>query len=145
MLISTDGCHLWLHPRRALISRAYLPLALSGFSCAATVLCLALNHAPAQWDDSWYLANGLVMFDALGEGGLPVWAAKSFTVLRSKPPLITLLPTPAYLLVGRKARAAFDVNLAAMLVLFLSLYAIARRIRNERVGWIAVYMADTMP
>jgi hypothetical protein len=126
-------------------SRWYLTLALSAFFCAATFLWLALNHAPSQWDDSWYLTNGLTMFDALGEGGLPGYAAKSLTILRIKPPLIPLLPPPAYLLFGRKARAAFAVNLAAMLALFLSLDAIARRIRNARVGWIAVYMAGTMP
>lgn len=120
-------------------------IALSLFFVATTALWITLNHAPPQWDDAWYLTNSLVMFDALGEGGLPAYTAKFLTILRIKAPLITVLPTPVYLVLGRRARAALLVNLVAMLTLFALLYEIARRFGSRRTGLIAVYVAGTMP
>lgn len=120
-------------------------LALSLCFVAASAVWLRLDQSPPAWDDAWYLTNSLVMFDALSDGGLPGYATSFFTTQRIKPPLITVLPTPAYLVLGRRWHAAFAVNLVSMLVLFFVLHAIARRFRGESAGWIAVFVAGTMP
>ncbi len=115
------------------------------FFAGITATWLFLERAPAKWDDAWYLTNSLEMLDALVEGGLPAYTAKYFTLLRTKAPLITVLPTPIYLLVGRYPRAACIVNLVAMFLLFAALYAIARRFRGSRTVLIAVFVTGTMP
>lgn len=115
------------------------------FFVVSTALWLKLNHAPPQWDDAWYLTNSLTLFDSLGEGGLPAYGLSYLKILGIKAPLITVLPTPLYLLFGRSVRFAYLVNLFAMPVLLLLLYAIATRLGGERVGLIAVFVAGTMP
>jgi 4-amino-4-deoxy-L-arabinose transferase-like glycosyltransferase len=131
---------------RDAISKLCWPVvALSFFFVASSAVWLYLNHAPPQWDDSWYLTGSLNMYDALADGGLPSYASRYLTMLRSKPPLITVLPTPIYLVFGRQPRAAYFVNLAAMPVLFLTLYAIGRKCGSKITGYVAVFVAGTMP
>ena len=110
-----------------------------------TVAWLLLNRAPPQWDDSFYLTHSLNMFDALEEGGLLGYVKEFLSGLRTKPPLITVLPTPVYLVLGRKPQVAYAVNLVSMLVFFASLYKIGSQYWNKHVGLIAVYITGTMP
>jgi 4-amino-4-deoxy-L-arabinose transferase-like glycosyltransferase len=121
---------------------------LAGLSCflaGVTVAWLRLDSQPPHWDDARYLASSLVMFDTLMSGGLIAYVEKFFTVLGPKPPLITVLPTPAYLILGRDYRYAFIVNLGLMPVLFLAVYRIAKKYWNSRTGLIAAYVVATMP
>jgi 4-amino-4-deoxy-L-arabinose transferase-like glycosyltransferase len=117
---------------------------LTFFFVAVTGVWLILNRSPPQWDDAWYLTNSLILFDAL-EGGLPAYARAYLSVLRLKPPLITVLPTPIYFLFGREPKLAYLVNIAAMPLLFVTLYLIARRVGNRTTGLLAVFVAATMP
>ena len=90
------------------------PVVLCGILfCSTTLLWLRMDHAPPQWDDSWYLTNSLVMYDALTDGGLLGFAKKFFSILGFKAPLITVLPTPIFLALGRRWHAAYLVNVAA--------------------------------
>src|SRR5260370_22132736 len=63
----------------------------------------------------------------------------------TKPPLIAVLPTPVYLLLGRNPGAAYAVNLAFLLVMFAALYHLAKRFSSARAGLLVVYIAGTMP
>lgn len=117
---------------------------LTLFFVAVTGVWLILNRSPPQWDDAWYLTNSLVLFDAL-DGGLPGYARAYLSMLRIKPPLITVLPTPIYFLFGREPKLAYLVNIAAMPLLFVTLYLIARRLGNRTTGLLAVFVAATMP
>src|SRR5437763_12909331 len=81
---------------------------LTLFFVATTGVWLILARSPPQWDDAWYLTNSLVLFDAL-DGGLPAYAKAYLSMLRIKPPLITVLPTPIYLLFGREPKLAYLV------------------------------------
>jgi len=69
-----------------------------------------MDHAPPQWDDSWYLTNSLVMYDALTDGGVLGFAKQFFSILGFKAPLITVLPTPIFLVLGRRWHAAFLIT-----------------------------------
>src|SRR3989442_11346504 len=103
------------------------PAGLRLFFLATTAVWLLLDTSPPTWDDAWYLTNSLVMFDSLVDTGLLGYAKRSLTILGFKAPLIALLPTPAYVLLGRHARAAYAVNLVFMLVLFAAIYRIANK------------------
>jgi hypothetical protein len=118
---------------------------LSLFFVAITVVWLHLDRLPPTWDDGFYLTNSLTMFDSLVDGGLPGYARKFLSTWGGKPPLIALLPTPAYLILGRHAQFAYSVNLCFMLVLFVALFRLASKYAGPRVGLIAVYVAGTMP
>ena len=121
---------------------------LAGLSCflaGVTLAWLRLDNLPPAWDDAWYLANSLVMFDALVDGGVWGFARQFLTILGTKPPLITILPTPFYLLLGRNPAYALGVNLVFIPVLLTSVYLLGRRCWNSRAGLIAAYVTATMP
>jgi hypothetical protein len=118
---------------------------LSLFFLGTTLLWLRLDRSPPAWDDGYYLTNSLVMYDALTDGGLPAYARQFLTIMGIKPPLIAILPTPVYLIAGRKPRAALLVNLACLLILFAALYRLGKRYASRRAGLIALCIAGTMP
>ncbi len=121
---------------------------LVGLTCillGTTVIWLALDRQPPCWDDAMYSTKSLVMFDALVEGGLAGYIKQFFSVLENRPPLITVLPTPFYLILGRDPRYAFAVNLVFIPVLLGSLYLIGRKFWSGRAGLIAAYVVGTMP
>src|SRR5206468_9528807 len=47
---------------------------LSLFFLGVTFIWLRLDRSPPAWDDSYYLTNSLVMYDALTDGGLRGYA-----------------------------------------------------------------------
>src|SRR5580693_10363290 len=85
-------------------------VAFAAVYIGAAVIALAwlrLNRAPPAWDDSWYLSNSLTLFDAWTSGGLPGLAKQFLAALGFKAPLITALPLPFYLILGRRWHFAF--------------------------------------
>jgi 4-amino-4-deoxy-L-arabinose transferase-like glycosyltransferase len=119
--------------------------ALSVFFLAVNLIWLRLDRSPPAWDDSFYLTNSLIMHDALAEGGLAEYARQFRTIMGIKPPLIAVLPTPVYLIVGRKPRAALLVNLGCLLLLFATLYHLGKKYAGRRAGLIAVAIVGSMP
>ena len=119
--------------------------ALSTFFAATTLLWLRLDRSPPTWDDAYYLTGSLTMYDALSEGGLAGYGRQFLTVMGSKPPLIAVLPTPLYLVLGRRPRAAYGINLVFLLAMFAALYRMGRRHSGPGAGLLAVYISGTMP
>ena len=93
-------------PRIRFFHRSQLALLFILFA-AVTLAWLRLDRQPPNWDDAWYLNNSLVLFDALAHDGVAGWLAKFMTVMGFEAPLITALPTPLYLVFGRRWHAAF--------------------------------------
>lgn len=133
---------------KELVSKYRDGLILAGLNCflaGVTVAWLRLDSLPPAWDDAWYLTNSLVMFDALVDGGLIGFGRRFLTMLALKPPLITVLPAPFYLMLGRNPENAFGVNLVFIPILLASVYLLGRRCWNSRAGLIAAYVTATMP
>ena len=123
-----------------------IPLLLAiVFFLGTTVLWLSLDKSPPPWDDAFYLTNSLKLYDALFEGGVPAYSKTFLTGMDSKPPLISVLPTPVYLIFGRHPRAAYSVNLIFLAITFGALYRIARHFCSSAAGFLAVYVAGTTP
>ena len=106
---------------------------------------MRLDHSPPGWDDAFYLAHSLRLYDALTAGGLPAYALQFLAGMRDKPPLIASLPTPVYLLFGRNPRLALGVNMVCLMATFAALYAAGRKFAGVRAGLLAVFIVGTMP
>jgi 4-amino-4-deoxy-L-arabinose transferase-like glycosyltransferase len=119
--------------------------ALFAVFASATILWLALDRAPPNWDDAWYLTNSLIVYDALSRGGIAGYISELNSVFGFKAPLIAALPTPFYLIFGRRWHAAYLVNIASMALLFFAMYRIARRFLNTRAAVLSIAVAGTMP
>ncbi len=115
---------------------------------AAVALILAWGAAqkgPTHWDDSWYLAAAVRLYDRFaGEGVAGYWRGFQYA-LDDKAPLITLLPFPFFLLIGRSVFVAYLVNSVACVILALALYSFCRRFFSARVAALAVFFALTAP
>jgi hypothetical protein len=118
---------------------------LSAVFAATTLTWLYLDRTPPAWDDARYLANSLLSYDALASGGVIAYVTKAWSLFPLKAPLISILPTPFYLVFGRHWHAAYFVNIISMLLLFLVVYDLARRWWSPRAGLFAVAITGTMP
>ncbi len=134
---------LWQFTRRH--RDATILAGLSCFLAGVTLAWLRLDQLPPAWDDAWYLANSLLMFDALVDRGVWGFAKQFLRILGTKPPLITILSTPFYLLLGRNPANAFVVNIVFIPILLTSVYLLGRRCWNSRAGLIAAYVTATLP
>lgn len=136
-------------PRKARLRRPtasqLLSAVLFAIFAGATVFWLSLDRTPPNWDDAWYLTNSLNVYDSLTQNGIPGYLSKLNSVFGFKAPLIAALPTPFYLLVGRRWHAAYLVNIVAMIVLFAALYRIARQYWSTRSGVFAIAITGTIP
>src|SRR5260370_15728483 len=105
-----------MHMRRPTCIRLTFA-AVSLFFLGTSLIWLRLDHSPPSWDDGYYLANSLMLYDSLAERGVPGYTRQFLNVMGNKPPLIAALPTPVYLVFGRKPRAAYLINLLFLLVI----------------------------
>ena len=115
------------------------------FFLGANAAWLRQDQSPPGWDDAFYLSHSLRLYDALTADGLPGYARQFLTGMREKPPLISALPTPAYVVFGRKPRAALGVNLACLLAMFAAIFRTAWEYASPRAGLLAVCLLGTMP
>src|SRR5947207_1796132 len=124
---------------------ALVCLVLGILFAASTLVWVVLDREPPNWDDAWYLANSLTVYDALAHGGISGFLTSMNLVFGFKAPLIAALPAPFYLVLGRRWHAAYLVNIASMLMLFAALYRIARRWWTSRAAVFAIVIAGAMP
>ncbi|HYV61860.1 MAG TPA: glycosyltransferase family 39 protein [Bryobacteraceae bacterium] len=128
------------------LSRAGFALAgITLFFLAVNLAWVRLDRAIPPWDDSHYLTNSLVLYDAQTERGLPGFAKQFLKGMGTRPPLLAALPLPIYALVGRTYRAVYAVNLLFLAMLFAVLYRMGKRYASARAGLLAVWIAGTMP
>jgi 4-amino-4-deoxy-L-arabinose transferase-like glycosyltransferase len=126
--------------------RTVLLLALlTALFATTTLVWLYVDRTPPNWDDAWYLTNSLTVYDALTHDDLVGYLTKVESAFTFRAPLIAMLPTPFYLVLGRHWHAAYLVNIGSMILLFAAVYDLARRWWNNRAGVFAVLIVGTMP
>jgi hypothetical protein len=68
-----------------------------------------------------------------------------FRLDRKRPPLLSTLAVPAYLLFGRKAEVAFAVNLLAFVCVILAVYGLGARLVARWCGLLAAFFVSVYP
>ncbi len=127
---------------------AAFPFSFYLIAGAAVALILAWGAAekgPSHWDDSWYLAGAVRLFDRFANEGLAGYWNGFRYALGDKAPLITVLPFPFFCLIGRSVFVAYLVNSVACLALAAALYRFCRRFFEPRVALLALLFALTSP
>ncbi|MBI3664811.1 MAG: glycosyltransferase family 39 protein [Acidobacteria bacterium] len=105
----------------------------------------AAEKGPTRWDDSWYLASSLRLFDRFAEQGLAAYWKGFQHALGDKAPLITVLPLPFFCLLGRSTFVLYLVNAVALIVVSAALYRFCRKFFSERISLLALFLALTSP
>ena len=130
------------------ISAPVLALVLAiVFFVAANLLWSTRNTVPPTQDLSNYMETTELLYQAVRAHDPRAFReAYVGAVWGHKPPLISLLPLPAYLLSGN-ATVAFNVTLAAMVALFLwAGYRMCVSLTGDRwLAVVAVVITATMP
>lgn len=135
-----------MNPPSAERQKAPLLLYLLIVSAVALVLGWgAAEKGPPRWDDSWYLAAAVRLFDRFAEQGLAGYWQGFEHALGDKAPLIAVLPFPFFCLLGRTTYVTYLVNSAACIVLGIALYRLCRRFFDNRVSLLAVLFTLTAP
>jgi 4-amino-4-deoxy-L-arabinose transferase-like glycosyltransferase len=127
-------------------AREGLPALFYLMVVAAVALILAWGVAekgPTRWDDSWYLAGAVRLFDRFADEGLGGYWRGFEHALGDKAPLITVLPFPFFCLIGRSTYVIYLVNSVGCVVLALALYHFCRRFFERPVALWAVFFALT--
>jgi hypothetical protein len=111
-------------------------------AAAASAWHVLASAAPPAWDDAWYLETAFRLWEAFGRG-LADGAAAWSSALRSKPPLLALLPLPLFALTGPSERLAPLACVAAQAAacLFTGLTARALWPAHPRRGALAALAA----
>jgi 4-amino-4-deoxy-L-arabinose transferase-like glycosyltransferase len=130
---------------RGVSKSAIVLIALCLLFAAVTLVWLRLDRSAPHWDDSWYLANSLRLYDSLVEDGLAGFTKTFLKTFAFKAPLIAALPVPFYLALGRRWHAAYLVNVVSLFLLFGSVYRVGKAVSDARTGLLAVFIAGTMP
>ncbi|HYM12178.1 MAG TPA: glycosyltransferase family 39 protein [Bryobacterales bacterium] len=124
------------------------PFLWYALAAAAVLLILAWGVAekgPSHWDDSWYLAAAVRLFDKFGEQGLSAYWNGFRYALPDKAPLITVLPFPFFCLLGRSVFVVYLVSAVACVALAAGLYRLCRKFFGQTVSLLSVFLALSSP
>jgi hypothetical protein len=105
------------------------------------------NSTPPAWDQTDYLLTSIKFFDTFRDGGYSKLLHVFFKTTSGfgRPPLLSLLPFPNYVLAGPGTKVAHLALLVFIPLLLLPLYGTGTRIGGEAAGLAACLVAATMP
>lgn len=147
---TAEGAKVAVPPSGENIERQWwaVPLlaAFTAFFVATNFLWIALDQAPPDWDQAYYLGGAHRLYLTLINDGwqsLPFSFASTFDY---KAPLIALLPLPLYLMFGPSDNVAVSVNIVLLVAANLLMYRLAWHLtRSKAVALLAVVLTATMP
>jgi hypothetical protein len=131
--------------RRWLVDRGIAAVIVAALAISAAAAWHLRDRTSPSWDDGYYLTQSLALYDTLADRGVAAYSKRFLTIMQAKPPLIAALPTPVYLAVGRRYRAAYAVNLLFLALMFGGIYGICKGSGGPRAGLIAVAVLASAP
>jgi len=97
------------------------------------------------FDESWHLEISQQLYYSLVDYGVLGLLWKFIHAMQAKPPLVSLLPVPMYLLFGNQAWIGTAVNLIWLVLLNVYLFRLVRHFWGEGPAFIACVSLQTMP
>ena len=97
------------------------------------------------FDEGWHLEVSQHLYYRLVDHGILGLTGKFLHAMQAKPPLVSLLPLPMYLIFGNHAWVATAVNLIWLLLLNVYFFRLVRYFWGEGPALIACVSLQTMP
>ena len=97
------------------------------------------------FDEGWHLEISQLLYYSLVDNGILGLLGSFLHAMQSKPPLVSLLPVPMYLLFGNHAWVGATVNLIWLLLLTVFLFRLVKYFWGEGPAFIACVSLQTMP
>lgn len=130
--------------KQTLVARLLLALLTAVFVLSSAVW-IHFDTLPPLWDSAHYLWESDLLYKDLTREGPMAMLERFATSMGEKAPLITLLPIPAYALLGAGHAAARYTNLIFIIVACVALNEIGRRSGGPMVGLLSVLIVNTYP
>jgi 4-amino-4-deoxy-L-arabinose transferase-like glycosyltransferase len=130
------------------LSRSWPLWILSGFIIYQVILWAAWvipSRHYVGFDEGWHLEVSQYIYHGLTEYGILGLFYKFIHAMQAKPPLVSLLPVPMYLLFGNHAMAATAVNLVWLMLLNVFLFRLVRHFWEDGPALISCISLQTMP
>src|SRR5687767_8939228 len=83
---------------------------LTAIFAVASLAWIRMDLLPPMWDEAQYLRESVLLSRALREQGPATFLAAFSQTMGIKAPLITVLPIPAYALLGESMQSARSIN-----------------------------------
>ena len=115
--------------------------------CALDATWISQSEAPPRmWDDAGYLKASVSLFNTLQTEGLIAFLRECTTPAREHPPMMKILPIPAFLLLGPGYNQALYAYLGLIVVFCVYLFLLVRELfRREPLALCAVVIACAFP
>jgi hypothetical protein len=97
------------------------------------------------FDEGWHLEVSQYLYHGLTDYGILGLLYKFINAMQSKPPLVSLLPVPMYLILGNQAISATAVNLLWLVLLNVFLFRLVRHLWGDGPALITCVLLQTMP
>ena len=97
------------------------------------------------FDEGWHLEVSQHLYYGLTEYGNPGLLYKFIHAMQAKPPLVSLLPVPMYLIFGNHAISATAVNLVWLVLLNIFFFRLIRHFWGDGPALISCIFLQTMP
>ncbi len=131
----------FLRAHAALIGLGLLALAM----IVAQSLWVSMDKQPPSWDPAHYLDLTLGHERAWQSRGLSGFFSDVITSDPVRAPLLTMLTTPIFLLVGPGPDRGTILNLLLWPVLLIAVYLLGRRLFSAKTGLLAAFLTATTP
>jgi len=131
----------FLRAHAALIGLGLLALVM----IVAQSLWVSMDKQPPSWDPAHYLDLTLGHERAWQSRGLSGFFSDVITSDPVRAPLLTMLTTPIFLLVGPGPDRGTILNLLLWPVLLAAVYLLGRRLFSARTGLLAAFLTATTP
>ncbi|MCB0106268.1 MAG: glycosyltransferase family 39 protein, partial [Caldilineaceae bacterium] len=126
------------HPR-------YLLGAVIAFQLALAGIWVILDQTPPYWDEAWYLYQGAVQYHTLSAHDWEGWLRSLLALDRLRPSLVPTLTVPFFALFGVSDDSGLLVNLVALGMLLVAIYALGTAAAGPRAGLLSAIVLGSYP
>ncbi len=126
--------------------RAGLALILViAFFVITTVVWVKRDSVPPLWDQAQYLQESELLYHVLRQHGPVAFLSQFSETLRTKAPLITVLPLPFYFFLGEDQLSARYVNVVFIVLASWYLFRLGEMVAGRRAALLSVVILNTFP
>jgi hypothetical protein len=118
---------------------------LISFFVAVNIFWIKRDQAPPMWDQSHYLGTSEVFYHTLTSEGIISFSQAFERTLRTKAPLISVLPIPFYILGGDNYKSALYVNLFFIIIGSYFLFKLGTLVYGRGEALVSVFIVNTFP
>ncbi|MEM4711259.1 MAG: glycosyltransferase family 39 protein [Candidatus Woesearchaeota archaeon] len=115
------------------------------FFCFSNIIWIYYNKVPPMWDQSHYLYFSELLYESLIKENFVSFYISFLNSLGNKAPLMTVIPLPFYLILGKSYKVALLTNLLFLIIGNIYLYKFAKFFTDGKGAISSIIVFNTFP